>query len=211
MAAASKLARLQQGEGGKRSTRRAEKKRELARHAISTLGRIGYARTSLRDIAEQSDVSLGVLHYYFEDKIELISFCVQMYKDEFIDDLDTAVLESATPEAAGQALVDRLVAVMRDQTSTHMLWYDISAQALFDPVFRPVVAEIEAALVGVVARVLRRFGADEADATATYMVFDGIFRHHLLRHVGGDAEALQKMRGALNKVLLGIAARAAAA
>lgn len=209
MADASKLAQSED-EGGRRATRWSDKKRDLAKHAIATLGQLGYARTSLRDIAEQSGVSLGVLHYYFEDKNELISFCVVMYKHKFVDVLNVAVDERASSDVAIRQFVEGLVAAARGDTSTHTLWYDISAQAQFDPAFRPVVREVEDALIAVVARTLRRAGVRKADAATVYMVCDGIFRHYLLRHVCGEADALDNLREALLAVFLGEMARAGA-
>ena len=50
-----------------------ERRNELAESALLTLGELGYARTSLRDIASNSPFSHGVLHYYFADKLELVS------------------------------------------------------------------------------------------------------------------------------------------
>ena len=46
---------------------------ELADAALATLGELGYARTSLREIAQKTEFSHGVLHYYFRDKNELIT------------------------------------------------------------------------------------------------------------------------------------------
>ena len=43
----------------------AQKKLELTRNAIELLARVGFAGANMRDIAKQSGVSLGVLHYYF--------------------------------------------------------------------------------------------------------------------------------------------------
>jgi hypothetical protein len=49
-----------------------ERRAELAEAALVTLSELGYARTSLREIAQNSVFSHGVLHYYFNDKIDLI-------------------------------------------------------------------------------------------------------------------------------------------
>ena len=46
----------------------AERRAQLAAAALQTLAEQGYARTSLRDIAQNSEFSHGVLHYYFSDK-----------------------------------------------------------------------------------------------------------------------------------------------
>ena len=58
----------------------AERRAQLAASALQTLAELGYARTSLREIAQNSEFSHGVLHYYFGDKIELITYCVREYK-----------------------------------------------------------------------------------------------------------------------------------
>ena len=53
---------------------------ELAEAALETLAELGYARTSLREIAQKSEFTHGVLHYYFSDKVDLICCCVRHYK-----------------------------------------------------------------------------------------------------------------------------------
>ena len=55
----------------------AERRVELAEAALQTLSELGYARTSLREIAQNSVFSHGVLHYYFKDKADLITCCVR--------------------------------------------------------------------------------------------------------------------------------------
>ncbi len=62
----------------------AERRDQLAAAALQTLAELGYANTSLRDIAQNSDFSHGVLHYYFADKFELITYCVRQYKAECV-------------------------------------------------------------------------------------------------------------------------------
>ena len=57
-----------------------ERRNQLAESALQTLGELGYARTSLREIANNSEFSHGVVHYYFQDKLELIVYCVRYYK-----------------------------------------------------------------------------------------------------------------------------------
>jgi len=58
----------------------AERRAQLAASALQTLSELGYARTSLRDIAQNSEFSHGVLHYYFNDKVDLIIESVKQYK-----------------------------------------------------------------------------------------------------------------------------------
>ena len=68
------------GVAGTKEARRApadkydERRNQLAESALQTLGELGYARTSLREIANNSEFSHGVVHYYFADKLELIVY-----------------------------------------------------------------------------------------------------------------------------------------
>src|SRR5918998_6156148 len=80
-----------------------ERRRQLATSALRTLSELGYARTSLREIAQNSEFSHGVLHYYFRDKVELITYCVRQYKAECVQRYDT-IVEGAT--AAGGLAAD---------------------------------------------------------------------------------------------------------
>ena len=66
----------------------AERRAELAEAALQTLSALGYARTSLREIAQNSEFSHGVLHYYFSDKVDLILCSVRQYKSRCVKRYD---------------------------------------------------------------------------------------------------------------------------
>lgn len=112
---------------------------------------MGYANTSLRDIAAKSEVSLGILHYYFEDRRDLIIYCVRVYKQDFVASirhaLDRATGRDAVIDTVIDALAGALAFSITKDAPTHRLWYDIRNQALFGDMFRPVAAEIETMLV----------------------------------------------------------------
>ena len=90
------------------------RRNELAESALLTLGELGYARTSLRDIAGNSQFSHGVLHYYFEDKIELVAYSITYYKMRCIHRYDEVVERSTT----GQELLDGFAAKLVETLST---------------------------------------------------------------------------------------------
>ena len=71
---------------------------QLAAAALKTLSELGYARTSLREIAQNSEFSHGVLHYYFHDKTDLITYCVREYKAECVRRYDHVVATATTAD-----------------------------------------------------------------------------------------------------------------
>jgi len=187
----------------RRSGKRDARKRALAEDAIKALSELGYARTSLRDIANCSGVSVGVLHYYFHDKEDLISFCVRVYKEDFMKRLDSIAASAPDSDSLIRSFSDGLVETLDRGGDVHRLWYDIRSQAMFDEVFQPVVEEIEDALIGVTERVLLRIGALRGCAPAmnareAYLLLDGQFRYFLQRKLAGDRSASADYRAMLD-------------
>ena len=56
-------------------------KHDARRRALATpiqdLGELGYAKFSLREMANHSEFAHSIMHYYFADKLELIVYCVR--------------------------------------------------------------------------------------------------------------------------------------
>ena len=134
-----------------------ERRRELAAAALQTLSELGYARTSLREIAQNSAFSHGVLHYYFRDKVDLITYCVRQYKAECVRRYDRIVSDSDTAPQLARDFAAGLAATMAEEGTMHRLWYDLRSQALFDTSFRDDVLEIDATLQEMIWRIVSRY------------------------------------------------------
>ena len=189
------LDRFQRARVDKFEARRAE----LADATLATLGELGYARTSLREIAQKTDFSHGVLHYYFRDKIELITYCVRRYKEHCVTRYDEIVAEAAGPEELAGQFADALVATMLADTLMHRLWYDLRCQAMFEKSLQPTVADLDRQLEEMIWRVVSRYAELAATTSAVpsagaYSVFDGLFENCLMRHLAGDDTAAGRLR-----------------
>jgi AcrR family transcriptional regulator len=172
---------------------------ELADATLETLGELGYARTSLRGIAQKTDFSHAVLHYYFRDKIELITFCVRRYKEHCVTRYDEIVALAASPEELAGQFAQALVATMLADTPMHRLWYDLRAQAMFDTALRPTVVDLDRQLEEMVWRVVSRYAqlagtAPAVPPAAAYSLFDGLFENCLMRHLAEDGSTTQRLR-----------------
>ena len=192
MATAEKVARRQVDKFEQR-------RRMLADAAIQTLSELGYARTSLREIAQNSEFSHGVLHYYFRDKVDLITYCVRQYKAHCVLRYDQIVATAHTAEALAEGFADGLVQTLRDEALMHRLWYDLRSQSLFEESFRTDVLEIDTSLERMIWRIVSRFGElRDARLTVTspvaYAMFDGLFQQALLHHLSGSDSALPDLR-----------------
>lgn len=173
----------------------AERRSELADAALQTLAELGYARTSLREIAQNSGFSHGVLHYYFSDKVDLITHCVKQYKARCILRYDQIVATAGTAPALADGFAEGLATTAREDASLHRLWYDLRSQSMFEDSFREDVLEIDDSLQRMIWRIVGRY-SELAGAPlgisrpAAYAVFDGLFQRALLHHLAGSADAL---------------------
>ncbi|MDT7614156.1 MAG: hypothetical protein QOF00_1603 [Pseudonocardiales bacterium] len=183
-----------------------ERRRELADAALHTLSTLGYARTSLREIAQNSSFSHGVLHYYFRDKVDLIMYCVRQYKAVCVQRYDRIVATARTPEGLAQGFADGLVATLVADDAMHRLWYDLRSQALFEESFREDVLEIDATLERMIWRIVSRYSeltgvAVLTSESMTYAMFDGLFQQALLRRLAGVAGASENLHASTVQLL----------
>ena len=184
----------------------AERRAELAAAALQTLAELGYARTSLRDIAQNSNFSHGVLHYYFSDKIELITYCVRQYKAECVTRYDNIVATATSAEELRVGIGAVMAGTLREDARLHRLWYDLRNQSLFDESFRDDVQDIDQSLERMIWRIASRY-SDLAGAPLTvsssvaYAIFDGLFQQALIRHLGGNEAAAAELQANTERVL----------
>lgn len=176
-----------------------ERRTQLAESALITLGELGYARTSLREIAQNSEFTHGVVHYYFANKIELIIYCVRHYKAQCVTRYDAIVAEASTADELCRSFASKLAETLVAESAMHRLWYDLRTQSMFDAELRPDVQDIDRALEQMIWRVVSRYSElagrpSVFDSATTYALLDGLFEKALLDHLGGSPEAGQVLR-----------------
>jgi len=166
------------------SATRDARREELAWHALAALAELGFARVNLREIARRSGLSLGRIHYYFADRTELLILSVDLYKDRFVRRIETEIDRATTPAEAIANFSGGLALSVAEDATIHRLWYDIRAQALFDPAFVPVVERMEARLAAMLARLFARVadlggGPITGDPVRAYLLVDARFQRFL--------------------------------
>ncbi|MEU4240906.1 TetR/AcrR family transcriptional regulator [Actinoplanes sp. NPDC026619] len=179
---------------------------ELAESALTTLGAVGYARASLREIAGNSPFSHGVVHYYFEDKLELVIYSVRYYKARCVTRYDAVVRDSTTADELIDAFGAKLAQTIREEAPMHRLWYDLRTQSMFEEGLREAITEIDAALEAMIWRVIERYSAltgrrPAVTSPAAYGMLDGLFQQALLAFTAGGEAVLAGLSGQIRAVL----------
>lgn len=126
----------------------------------------GIANTSVRRIAERAGVALGVVHYAFDDKDELIAALAE----RIVDELLLAAAEGlAVPEATDlaatlRAALDGLWRSIEATPREQLLTYEITTHALRTPGLRSA-AERQYAVSHAAASGLLQLAAQASGAT----------------------------------------------
>lgn len=183
-----------------------DRRDRLADSALLTLGDRGYADTSLRDIAANSEFSHGVVHYYFRDKTELITYAVRRYKQQCVTRYDDVIANSTTTDELVAGFADRLVETIVEDSSMHRLWYDLRTQAMFSSALHADVLYIDSTLEDMIWRVLEHYSMLAGRPIAVskgiaYAMLDGIFERALLRYLTGDGAILDELRATVHATL----------
>ncbi|MGC1502989.1 MAG: TetR/AcrR family transcriptional regulator [Sulfitobacter sp.] len=186
----------------RKNAKRGLKKQQIAESAIKALVELGYANTSLRDIAEQSDLSLGMLHYYFDDRADLIVFCVSRYKRDFVAEIASALAAAKGRDSVVDAFSEVLSGSIVNDAQTHRLWYDIRNQAMFDEAFRPEVEDIERKLIDVVRSAFQQAGhGSPPNVELAYALLDGAFRFLMQGQFGTSPRSKEDLKAVFQDVL----------
>lgn len=168
----------------------AERRAQLADAALLTLSELGYARTSLREIAQNSPFSHGVLHYYFSDKQDLIMHCVRQYEAACVTRYDEIVAAAASAGELKREFCAAMAQTLRTDAPMHRLWYDLRNQSLFEESFRADVLEIDQRREAMIWRVISRYAelagiSVTLSRAAAYAILDGLFQQALLHYLAG--------------------------
>ncbi|MET7989714.1 TetR/AcrR family transcriptional regulator [Amycolatopsis sp. NPDC005232] len=184
----------------------AQRREQLAESALQALAELGYARTSLREIAQKSDFSHGVLHYYFADKVELLTYAVRKFEEVCVTRYDDVVAEAHTAEELERGFGAAMAATLRTDAVMHRLWYDLRNQSLFEESFRADVLEIDERRQAMIWRVVERYAelagaVPQVSEAVAYATFDGLFQQFLLRHLAGRETAADELGEAVPRVV----------
>jgi len=179
---------------------------ELAESALLTLGELGYARASLREIAGNSPFSHGVVHYYFQDKLELVIYSVRYYKARCVTRYDAVVRDSTSPDELIEAFAEKLAQTIRDEAPMHRLWYDLRTQSMFEEPLRDAIIEIDATLEAMIWRVVDRYATltgapPSVPASTAYAMLDGLFQQALLAYTAAGETVLDGLAAQVRLVL----------
>ena len=181
---------------------RGEERRErILRAALAVIGRGGIGAVTHRSVAEEAQVPLGSLTYWFATKDDLLVEALRRFVDDEAARLERAGAE-LTSDLGPEEIAERFAAVLAaGDPDEHLAQFELYLEAARNPALRAVAEECFRAYERVTAIALRAAGvADPEGIAATFVsLADGL---GLRRRATGDgpeltAAAVTLIRGLL--------------
>jgi TetR/AcrR family transcriptional regulator, repressor for uid operon len=139
---------------------------DILEAALRCFSRTGFSAASMRDIAKEAGVSLGLLYRYFDDKAAIIGAAIKADSGEFRARLGDLAARGLTSKTL-LAFLEREVA-LRSDAAMFALTSEIMAEAARNPAIAELIREnIETAEADLAEAVLALPGAREKTEAGT--------------------------------------------
>ena len=166
---------VQQGSAmGKRFQRdREEKINSILRSFTTLVNRVGYDKVTIRQIANESEISVGIIYYYFPEGKPAIA--ARLYEENFLGTIAPDLTVEESPERLRQRIRSHLQAHREDMELYRA--FDqaaLSNQDLFQNLKRSRRDLLEA------QSIMKQFSPNLVEAWLTsYTVIDALIHRHL--------------------------------
>lgn len=135
----------------------AQKILEAAYECLSTRG---YANVTMRNIADEADVALSQLTYYYKSKEKLFTEVISKMASQYIREIETMMSTTVDLNEKIVSLTQYFKEMLRDKQKLLKLFIDFAAQALWIPSFREQVDSLFDSLT----ELIERFILDDSQA-----------------------------------------------
>ena len=178
------------------------RQKQLIEATISSIGRHGYAGTTLNHVAGAAGLSPGIVNFYFKSKDQLLAATLAKLAEEYESFWMAAIEASRQSPAAG--LEAMLEADFHPTICTHekvVVWFAFWSEAQSRPLYKSVVSELEERYhfqtVALFAALIEEGGYTDIDADSAALginaMVDGLWADFLIAPETFDREAAKRV------------------
>jgi DNA-binding transcriptional regulator YbjK len=171
------------------TARGAQRRIEIIDAAIAVMAQVGLAGLSMRVVANQAQIPLGALSYYFDDKSDLVAQAFQQLSDREIERV-VRTAERLQPTMPAEQLADLVADMIIDGFASPqgaiVTRYELVTEASRDERLRPMFEAWYAAMVPALSRLFRDLGSHqpELDSRTVMAVMAGLEIDNIYRPLG---------------------------
>jgi AcrR family transcriptional regulator len=150
----------------------------IQKTALSLFGKYGYNGSSIRMIAKEANISLGLMYNYYDGKEGLIKSIFETNIQGFTKDFDTLSASNTLD------FTDLINSIFNSIDSRHSFWrlvYSIRMQEPLNQVLSADLLKVQNAFITEIKKVLEKYKLTNLNTEAylLYSVLDGIIHNYL--------------------------------
>ncbi|WP_339294238.1 TetR family transcriptional regulator C-terminal domain-containing protein [Paenibacillus sp. FSL W7-1279] len=166
-----------------------KQRQRVAEAALRVIQRGGLEKATVRNIAEEAELSVGSLRHYFTSQAELLAFCMNLMIERIEERFLTLSLKGPVFEDVKQVLM-QFLPMDEDRTMEMEVWMSFVAKALVYPELRIMTDHMydgltKACQYAVDTLVAHKLAKPELDLDyekeRIYALVDGLAIHHIMR------------------------------
>jgi AcrR family transcriptional regulator len=174
----------------KLSPNQLEKRQQIVDAAKRVLLRDGLSGFTSREVARESGMTKGLIHYYFETVDEIVEATMGDLLERLMARLRATGEAHADPTERFWAVIEDYVAAFAEEPGLTLLWFDYSIQEIRGGQVAKV-KRIQDGLIDLLSELIGEAGVPEADARARTL-FSYVVGTLVRQEV--DAQTFEKLR-----------------
>jgi AcrR family transcriptional regulator len=165
----------------KKKPLRSNSKTKIIETSLELFARFGYEKTSIRMIAEEAGISLGLLYNYFKSKEELL----QSIFEQGMMDIDASFKgenKSISPYENMEILIRNIFSIIKDHAEFWRLFYSLRIQPFVLESLSKQIKEISSSLNHKFVEHFTTIGSADPESEARIFIatIDGISIHYVI-------------------------------
>lgn len=161
-----------------------DKKQKIIAAAARVMAEKGYEKASIKDIAREADITPGLVHYYFQNKEEILSDLLLQASNQYTRDMQS-LQQSVPVEHISQAALREPKDRVHNQPEWYKLRYELFAIGLRNPALAEGVNHIlenaRRGIADILASLFPENKDNDAMAAILLACFDGLALQKLLQ------------------------------
>ena len=172
---------------------RSDKRDQIVKVSLQLFSKNGYDSTTIRMIAREAGISLGLLYNYFNGKTEVL----RVIYDKSVTDMMRSFMIPAgfdRPDDKFRYMVDQIFKAVHKNLLFYKLFYSIRTQPSVQKLLADQFADLNNYILNNLEAILVELGVEnhKTEAQVLHALIDGVSNQYVLNHRSYPLDEVQK-------------------
>ena len=153
----------------------------ILKAAFKCISLKGYANVSLRNIADEAEVALSQLNYYYKNKEGLFIKVVNILTEKYLHEIEDSLKKGKSQNENISNLIDYFEKMVKNTPELFKLLFDLTSMALWSASLKKLINNLFNSLIGLIEKyIINNFSSREklkdcSSRALSKMIFSTIF------------------------------------